>query len=153
MKNQAFHEQVIRDVVKNMQVENIDLYLIITSEHADPITSFIPGVDTVGASAYLFHRDGSRYALASRIDKHDVEISGLFPHLTVYADYWQELAELFKSLEPGKVALNLSQEHPQCDGLTLGRYERFLEALGGTAGCEFVSSDSIVIPVLRASGQ
>ncbi len=153
MKNKAYHEQVIRDVVENMNRENIDLYLIITSEHADPITAFIPGVDTVGSSAYLFCRNGSRYALASKIDKHDVEISGLFPHLTVYADYWQELAELFKRLAPKRAALNFSQAHPQCDGLTLGRYERFLQALEGAPGCEFVSSQSIVIPVLRAAGQ
>ena len=153
MKNQAYHEQVIRDVVENMNRQDIDLYLIITSEHADPITAFIPGVDTVGASAYLFHRDGSRYALVSRIDKHDVEISGLFPHLTVYTDYWQELAGLFKSLAPKRAALNFSQAHPQCDGLTLGRYERFLAALDGPAGCEFVSSDAVVIPVLRVAGQ
>lgn len=152
MKNQAYHEQVIGDVTENMNKQGIDLYLIITSEHADPLTAFIPGVDTVGAGAYLFHKDGSRYALASKIDKHDVEISGLFPHLTVYGDYWQELADLVRRLAPKKAALNFSQTHPECDGLTLGRYERFLEALEGFDGCEFVSSDAIVIPVLRAAG-
>lgn len=153
MKNQAYHEQVIRDVVAGMNRENIDLYLIITSEHADPVTSFIPGVDTVGSSAYLFLSDGSRYALASRIDKHDVEVSGLFPHLQVYEDYWKELAELLRRLAPKRVALNFSPAHPECDGLTLGRYDRFLQALDKADSFEFVSSDSIVIPVLRAAGR
>lgn len=153
MKNQAYHEKVIRDVVARMNEESIDLYLIITSEHADPITAFIPGVDTVGSSAYLFCRDGSRYALASRIDKHDVEISGLFPNLIVYGDYWKELADLFRRIAPGKVAVNFSQEHPECDGLTLGRYERFLQALVDVDAFDLVSSDTIIIPALRVAGR
>ncbi|MDD3409274.1 MAG: hypothetical protein PHY12_00545 [Eubacteriales bacterium] len=153
MKNQAFHEQVIRDVIARMNEENIDLYAIITSEHADLITDFIPGVDTVGNSAYLFCRDGSRYALASKIDKHDVEISGLFPNLIVYEDYETELVKLFRQLAPKVVALNCSETAPECDGLTLGRYERFLAAMGGKLDFTVVPSDCILLPVMRAAGK
>lgn len=155
MKNKAFHDQVIEDVIAKMNEENIDLYAIITSEHADPITDVIPGVDTVGSGAYLFLRDGRRYAMASKIDKHDVEISGLFPpeNLIVYSDYDAELAALVKSFAPKVVALNCSQTHPECDGLTLGRYERFIRALGGKPGFTIVSSSRIVLPVMRAAGQ
>ena len=78
MKDYSYHKKVIDDVITKLNESDIDLYLIITAEGCDPMTEFIPGVDTVGSSAFLFTKDGKKLATASSIDAQDVEESGLF---------------------------------------------------------------------------
>lgn len=78
MKDYSYHKKVIDDVITKLDESDIDLYLIITAEGCDPMTEFIPGVDTVGSSAFLFTKDGKKLATASSIDAQDVEESGLF---------------------------------------------------------------------------
>ena len=48
MKDYSYHKKVIDDVITKLNESDIDLYLIITAEGCDPMTEFIPGVDTVG---------------------------------------------------------------------------------------------------------
>ena len=77
MKDYSYHKKVIDDVITKLNESDIDLYLIITAEGCDPMTEFIPGVDTVGSSAFLFTKDGKKLATASSIDAQDVEESGV----------------------------------------------------------------------------
>ena len=58
MKDYSYHKKVIDDVIAKLNELDIDLYIIITAEGCDPMTSFIPGVDTVGAGAFMFVRNG-----------------------------------------------------------------------------------------------
>jgi len=140
---------VIEDVIRRLGELEIDLYLILTSEGADSMTGFIPGVDTVGSGAFFFLRDGRRFAVASVIDAQDVEESGLFDEVIRYQDYDKSVAELVKALAPKRVALDYSVEDPLCDGLTVGRYQRFVWSLGGSLPFETVSAD-LFIPAARA---
>mgnify|MGYP001624137928 CR=1 FL=1 len=105
MKDYSYHKKVIEDVTVKLNELGIDLYLIITAEGCDPMTSFIPGVDTVGSSAFLFAKDG-------------------------YDTYDDTLARTVISLQPKKIALDYSETVPFCDGLTMGKYEKFLKFMG-----------------------
>ena len=58
MKDYSYHKKVIDDVITKLNESDIDLYLIITAEGCDPMTEFIPGVDTDGFSAGLLRRTG-----------------------------------------------------------------------------------------------
>ena len=131
MKDYSYHKKVIDDVIAKLDELDIDLYLIITAEGCDPMTSFIPGVDTVGSSAFLFTRDGKKLATASSIDAQDVEESGLFDEVVRYKSYDETLAEMVLKLQPKKIALDYSEEVPFCDGLTMGKYEKFVRSLDG----------------------
>ena len=51
MKDYSYHKKIIEDVTEKLKELDIDLYLIITAEGCDPMTSLIPGVDTVGSGA------------------------------------------------------------------------------------------------------
>lgn len=148
--DKVYHAKVISDVIAKLDELDIDLYLIITSEGADPITTFIPGVDTVGSGAYLFLRNGKKYGVASRIDAQDVEESGLFDEVVRYEDYDETVAQLVKKAVPKRVALNYSVDVPFCDGLTMGRYTRFVQAMGGNLPFETVSAD-LFIPAVQAA--
>lgn len=151
MIDRGYHDKVISDVIKKMGELGIDLYLILTSEGADPMTALIPGVDTVGQGAFFFLRDGRKWGAASRIDAQDVEESELFDKVVRYEDYTQTIADLVKQAEPKRVALNFSTETALCDGLTLGRYKSFLQAMGGELPFETVSSDRFIPVVLAAN--
>lgn len=130
MKDYNYHKKVIEDVIEELNKLGIDLYLIITAEGCDPMTSFIPGVDTVGSSAFLFAKDGRKLAIASTIDAQDVEESGLFDEVIRYQSYETDLAALVKEINPKKIALDYSEDVPFCDGLTMGKYETFVRSLG-----------------------
>ncbi len=151
MKDYSYHKKVIDDVIAKLNELDIDLYLIITAEGCDPMTSFIPGVDTVGNSAFLFTKDGKKLATASSIDAQDVEESGLFDEVVRYNVYDDTLAELVKSVSPKKIALDYSETVPFCDGLTMGKFEKFLASMDG-ANFETCSAD-LFIPAVMAANQ
>lgn len=102
MKDYSYHKKVIDDVITKLNESDIDLYLIITAEGCDPMTEFIPGVDTVGSSAFLFTKDGKKLATASSIDAQDVEESGLFDEVRHYENYDETLAQMVLELKPKK---------------------------------------------------
>ncbi len=143
MKDYSYHKKVIDDVIAKLNELDIDLYLIITAEGCDPMTAFIPGVDTVGSSAYLFAKSGKKIATASSIDAQDVEESGLFDEVVRYDNFDDTLAKLVLDLQPGKIALDYSENVPFCDGLTMGKYEKFVRSLGGYA-FEECSADQFI---------
>ena len=150
MKNFEFHNRVIGDVIAKLNELDIDLFLIITSEGSDRMTRFIPGVDTVGSGAFFFTKEGKKYGVASTIDAQDVEESGLFDEVIRYPDYDETVAELLKKLIPKRVAMDFSENDPECDGLTLGRYQHFETQIKGQMEFEEVSSD-LFIPQVKAA--
>ena len=148
MKDYSEQRIIIDEVIGEMQKKDIDLYLIITAEGCDPMTGFIPGVDTVGSGAFMFAADGRRLATASSIDAQDVEESGLFDEVVRYEGFDETVAKMVRGLAPKRIALDFSEKVDYCDGLTMGKYQRFLDALGDYA-FEAVSADEIV-PQVRA---
>ena len=149
MKDYSENRKIIDEVIGRLAELDIDLYLIITAEGCDPMTSFIPGVDTVGSSAFLFTRDGRKLATASSIDAQDVEESGLFDEVIRYDSYDETLARMVREMAPKRIALDYSETEPFCDGLTMGKYQRFVRSLG-EYGFEAVSAD-LFIPAVQAA--
>ena len=147
MKDYSYHKKVIDDVIVKLNELDIDLYIIITAEGCDPMTSFIPGVDTVGAGAFMFVRNGDKIATASRIDAQDTEESGLFDEVIRYEDYNATVADMVLRYQPKRIALDFSEEVPFCDGLTMGKYKKFLNSLNGYE-VEMVSAD-LFIPAVQ----
>ncbi|MBR2571335.1 MAG: hypothetical protein IKE30_04325 [Clostridia bacterium] len=148
MKDYTANRKIIGDVIARLDALDIDLYLIITAEGCDPMTAFIPGVDTVGSSAFLFARSGRKLATASSIDAQDVEESGLFDEVVRYDSFDQTLANMVRELAPKRIALDFSENVAFCDGLTMGKYARFIESLDGFT-FEAVSAD-LFIPDVQA---
>ena len=147
MKDYSYHKKVIDDVIGKLNELDIDLYLIITAEGCDPMTSFIPGVDTVGSGAFMFVRNGDKIATASRIDAQDTEESGLFDEVIRYEDYNATVADMVLRYQPKRIALDFSENNAFCDGLTMGKYKKFLNSLNGYE-LEVVSAD-LFIPAVQ----
>lgn len=154
--NKTYHSKVIEDVIAKLQELDIDLYLILTSEGCDPMTSFIPGVDTVGYGAFLFYKNGKKIGVTSSIDAQDIIESGLFDEVikyTNYDNYNKRVAELVITLNPKTIALDYSENDAFCDGLTMGRYEQFIQSLGNFKNFREVSADSFIPKVLEMNPQ
>ena len=147
MKDYSYHKKVIDDVIAKLNELDIDLYLIITAEGCDPMTSFIPGVDTVGSGAFMFVRNGDKIATASRIDAQDTEESGLFDEVIRYEDYNATVADMVLRYQPKRIALDFSENNAFSDGLTMGKYKKFLNSLNGYE-LEVVSAD-LFIPAVQ----
>jgi hypothetical protein len=147
MKDYSFHKKVIDDVIVKLNELDIDLYLIITAEGCDPMTSFIPGVDTVGAGAFMFAKNGQKIATASKIDAQDTEESGLFDEVIRYEDYFETVSQMVLRYSPKRIALDFSEDNAFCDGLTMGKYKKFLDCLNGYE-VEMVSAD-LFIPAVQ----
>lgn len=126
-----------------LQEQDIDLWLILTSEGSDPCLPLITGVQSVGPAAFLFTQSGERYALCSSIDAQDIEESQLFTEVQGYGagGLAEPLRQWIKKLNPERIALNYSREEPLCDGLTQGRYQWLVETLGSNYEECFVSAD------------
>lgn len=152
MKDYSYHKKIIEDVITKLNELDIDLYLIITAEGCDPMTEFIPGVDTVGSSAFLFAKDGRKLATASSIDAQDVEESELFDEVIRYQNYDETLAQMVKGLAPKRIALDYSERVPFCDGLTMGKYEKFIQSMGDYS-FEACSADGFIPAVQTANPQ
>ena len=147
MKDYSYHKKVIDDVIVKLNELDIDLYIIITAEGCDPMTSFIPGVDTVGAGAFMFAKNGQKIATASKIDAQDTEESGLFDEVIRYEDYFETVSKMVLQFNPKRIALDFSEDNAFCDGLTMGKYKKFLACLNGYE-VEMVSAD-LFIPAVQ----
>lgn len=143
--NYSVNDEKMTQAARYLDEQGIDLWLIYTSEGADPCLPLVTGVKTVGAGAFVITRDGHRYALCSSIDAQDIEESGLFEQVIKYQEgLAAPLRDLVSRLQPRQIALNFSKEEHLCDGLTLGRYRWLGETLGGCFDGRFVSSEGFL---------
>lgn len=143
MKDLDSNRRKIGKVIEKIRDLQIDLYLIITAEGCDPVIEWIPGVDTIGASAFLFSKDGGKKAIASVIDAPALEEMGLFDEVIHFQSFYETLALSVRNMGVRRIALNYSETVPYCDGLTMGKYKRFLESVGEYS-FETVSSDTFI---------
>lgn len=148
MGEENVHRATIDRVIAALGKYDIDLYLIMTAEDHDPITKLLLGMDTIGASAFLFTGDGGRLAITTVIEAQKLEESNLFDQVLRCQTYDAELAAAVKRLRPKKIALNYSDTVALCDGLTYGRYERFRTVLP-EARFDICSSDLFIPEALR----
>ncbi len=156
-------KNIVRDKIDQalsyMRDESVDLWIIYASDRSDPVLPLIPGVATVGPGAFLFAADGTRHAVCSAIDAQDIEESGLFDTVSSYVateSIETPLRAAVASTPHRRVALNVSQDSPLCDGLTEGRYRSLVAMLGGDAfDGEFVSSERFLTRVrsIKSEGE
>ena len=151
-RDYSFHERVIADVIEELNHQDIDLYLILTAEGCDPVTELIPGIDTIGAGAYLFTKDGKKLAVASAIDAQGLDESGLFDEVIRFQSYDETVASLVRELAPGTIAMDYSETVPICDGLTMGKYAKFIKSMGDY-GFEMLSADLFIPKIQKRRGE
>lgn len=144
MFDREYHEAIILKVIEEMKKDGIDTYIIITSEGSDSMTRYIPGVKTVGTGAYVFCTTGERYSVSTSIDAQDMIESGLFTESIKYTSFSESIHDLWAKISPKKAMFNFSEDDPFCDGLTNGRFQKFLDAVADLPTFEIVSSEAVM---------
>lgn len=136
------NKEKIEQAVNYLNQENIDMWIIYSSEGSDPSLSLITGIHTVGQTAFIFTKDNKKYSLCSIIDAQESEQSGLFDEVIKYRNgLGPVLKKLVDELDPKNIALNYSVNDNLCDGLTMGRYRWLEKTLGEKYVDRFISSE------------
>jgi hypothetical protein len=147
-KDYSQNVKFMDSMIAKMKELSIDVYVIITGEGADPIPLTCFGVDTIGSSGYAFTSGGEKLAMASVIDAQDVEESEMYDKVVHYQDFYTDFAALVRQLPHKVIAFDYSEEVPLCDGLTMGKYMQFVNALGDK-DFKAVSSDTFIPAVME----
>lgn len=135
-------KEKMNQAIHFLQEEQIDAWLIYTSEGSDPCLPLVTGVKTVGPGAFILTKEGEKVAFTSTIDAQDVEESGLFDEVFKFSSGLSEpLANYIEELNPQTIALNMSKKEHLADGLTEGRYRWLKKTLKHVFSGEYMSSE------------
>ena len=128
-----------------------DAWLVLTREHSDPSTLLFTGIGMVGEAAFLFTRDGARYAIVADYDVEPIAASGEF-EVTSYGQggFMQPLTDLLQKTAPESLALNFSEDDPLADGLTLGMLRKLRQAWPVADFDDRISSSAVILGTLRS---
>lgn len=143
------YKEKLDQAVEYLNQENIDLWMIFSSEGSDPAVGLMLGLKTVGRTFFLITKTGKKIAICSQIDAQESEESGLFDEvIKYYAEAGDVLKEEIKKLNPKSIAINYSMDDPLCDGLTTGRYRWLLEHLPEFS--DYFISSEVILSKIRA---
>lgn len=136
--------QKMTQAIRYLNEQQLDVWLIYTSEGSDPCIPLVTGVGTVGPGVFLLTASGQKVAMCSLIDAQDIEESGLFDRVIRSTDLATDLADYIDELTPSTIALNYSLEEHLADGLTVGRYRWLMKALQGTFSGTYHSAERLL---------
>jgi len=139
------------DILKEI---DIDLWLTFVRETSgvrDPALDFLIGLnDLTWQSALMFTKSGQRIAIVGRYEVDAVERLGVFETVLGYDEGIRSLLlETLQRLNPGKVAVNTSQNNVHADGLTHAMYQMLAGYLSDTPYVDRLVSAEPVINALR----
>lgn len=139
------------DILKEI---DIDLWLTFVRETSgvrDPALDFLIGPnDLTWQSALMFTKSGQRIAIVGRYEVDAVERLGVFETVLGYDEGIRSLLlETLQRLNPGKVAVNTSQNNVHADGLTHAMYQMLAGYLSDTPYVDRLVSAEPVINALR----
>ncbi len=141
----SLQKENLRRSIEILNEQQIDLWIIFTSEGSDPCLPFVTGVKTVGPGGFLITKNHGKLAVCSTIDAQDIEECGLFDEVRTYqGDLDEVLKSMVEKVAPSKVAINYSECYPLADGLTTGRFRWLQEMLYEVYQNEYISSEIII---------
>ena len=107
-------KEKLNQALESLREQNIDIWLILTSEGSDPCIPLVTGVGTVGPGVFIVTKEGEKFALCSSIDAQDIEESELFDEVYKHSGSLAVLlAEVVGKINPNKIALNISKDATQ----------------------------------------
>ena len=128
---------------------DIDLWIVAGQESAtntEPALDVLSDSEFIGLTALIFSKDRKARVVCTPIDVNGYKIDGSFDEVIPFAVRFQDtLAEVLKTLQPKRIALDFSEENPSADGLSVGMF-RLLEEAFGLAGFdgEVLSADPVL---------
>ncbi|WP_261130624.1 Xaa-Pro peptidase family protein [Bacillus sp. Marseille-Q3570] len=127
---QIVHEK-LEAAVNLLDLHNVDTWLILTREGYDPSLPFVTDILPKDKTAIFINKNGSHQAIVSNEDYQVFQQTEVFSDVITYDGHMDEVfLKVFHTLDPQKLALNISLFDHLYDGLSLGLYH-WLEQLIG----------------------
>jgi Xaa-Pro aminopeptidase len=139
--------------IRILQEKNIDCWLTFvreTSTGSDPILPIIYGHDLTWLSALIITRSGEKIAIVGHFEAETARRTGAFTQVISYHESIRSpLLTVLDRIQPHKIAINVSQNDVQADGLTYGMYQILLGFFETTHWVEKLTSSEEIISALR----
>jgi len=146
-------DEKVSQAIQILQEKGVDAWLTFvreTTAGGDPVLPLILGHDLTWQSALILSRKGERVAIVGRLEAEAVRRTGAYQEIIAYdAGISQILVETLERMDPGKVAINFSQNDVLSDGLPHGLYQILCQHLSGTPFTERLISAEMIISALR----
>ncbi len=130
-------KEKIQQAVAILKEFSTDCWITFVREsqiNGDPILAFLITADVTWHSAFIITAAGKTCAIVGKYDRKTVEDSGGYDQVISFVEgIKQPLQVYLKSINPGRIAVNFSEESEICDGITHGMFltlHRFLSELG-----------------------
>jgi len=141
-------KEKIRQAGEILREEGIDLWLIFVRESEsspDPSLDLILRENCTWQSAFLIPADGEPVAVVGSLDKARIEAKGAYRVIGYKEGIGKILTEELREIDPGKIAVNFSEDDVMADGLSHGMYlilHKYLKEAGYADA--MVSSEGII---------
>ena len=127
--------QIPKEKIKQLEAllaaRDIDAMVVIARESSDQLLPFLIGSDSIHPCAAFFCRSGKHIMIASPSDEKKYMESGIFAEVIAYgSSLWEKFVQVLDRVNPNKIALSISEEDGNADGLTLGQYRQLEKAIG-----------------------
>ena len=146
-------KEKISQAVNILNEVNVDLWIVIDKESgvlSDPVMDFIIGTGVTWLSLFMFFKTGEKYAIIGNLDIEKIKRLGIFDEIYTYTDSPRnDIIKILDKHDPQNIAINYSVDSPIADGLTYGKYLKFLEFLKGTEYTSRLISAEEIISKLR----
>ena len=144
----------VEQAIQILEEKEVDLWLTFvreTSASGDPAMPLIYGdADLTWQSALILARTGERIAIVGRFDAETAKSIGAYETVIGYDESLRlELIPILERLDPGRIALNYSEDDVLADGLSHGLYQVLMGYLDGTPFAGRIVSAEDVIRALR----
>ena len=146
-------QEKIRQAVAILNEFDTDCWLTFTRETAlngDPTLPFLVEGDLTWHSALIITRSGKTCAIVGQYDKKSIEDLGVYSDVIGFVEGIRNpLQDYLRSLRPGRIAVNYSQESEICDGLTHGMYLTLRQILSDIGLADRLLQADQIIGALR----
>lgn len=131
MTDYQIPREKVAQLERLMKERGFDALAIPAREASDPLLPFLTGEDAIHPCFALFRPDGRHLMIASPSDEKKYLQPGIFQEVRVYgASMWEKVKEVLEEANLSSMALNISMEDGNADGLTYGQYLQLEEAIG-----------------------
>jgi Xaa-Pro aminopeptidase len=145
-------EEKLNQAVELLQEFHIDLWMTFvreSSSNPDPMLDLILATSCTWPSAFVITSKGRKIALVGSLDVQNIRDHAGYEVKGYRDSIRQDLLDLLKEEDPGRIAINFSQNDVMADGLSHGMYLILTEYLEGTPYLSRLVSSEEIVAALR----
>jgi len=142
----------IKQAVAILKEKDVDMWLTFareTSSTPDPVLDLILGTNCTWQSAFIITKEGRTVAIVGSLDAQNIKDHADYEIITYIDSIKEPLVNIFKEIDPKRIAINFSEGDVMSDGLSHGLYLNLTKYLEDTPYTERFESSAPVISAVR----